>query len=359
MSDYFEIDLLDVSSPKSGDAIAIRYQIGDRFWVHAVDGGFKDSGAILGNFIRTRYNTNLINNVIVTHNDTDHASGLTALLEDYEVEALWMLRPWVYATELIPHFPTYSSVERLTSRLRSIYPNLAALEDIALKKQIPIFEPFQGASIGPFRILSPSRERFLQLVLRSEKTPEVEPSIMNHIDTLLGQYMPDIVNLVRRGWGYEAFSAQETSAENEMSVIQYADLCNKSILLTGDAGRISLTDAGIYARSRGIQLPGIDFFQVPHHGSRRNLSTLLLDYWLGPRLDAPLPEHQKTCWAMISSSVPDTAHPRKAVLRAMEHRGRLIGMTEGGNKWFHSNNAPARPDYSPITPVPYPDEIEE
>ena len=38
-------------------------------------------------------------------------------------------------------------------------------------------------------------------------------------------------------WGNEVFSEEETSAENEMSVVQYAKLCGKKILLTGDAGR--------------------------------------------------------------------------------------------------------------------------
>ena len=69
-----------------------------------------------------------------------------------------------------------------------------------------------------------------------------------------------------------------------MSVIQYANLCSKKILLTADAGCRALAEAAVYAPTVGLSLPGIDRFQVPHHGSRRNLSTDILDLWLGDML---------------------------------------------------------------------------
>ena len=65
-----------------------------------------------------------------------------------------------------------------------------------------------------------------------------------------------------------------------MSVIQYANLCSEKILLTADAGRDALTEAADYAPWAGLILPGINRFQVPHHGSRRNLSTEILNRWL-------------------------------------------------------------------------------
>jgi hypothetical protein len=40
MSDFYEIDFRQVHTVKSGDAIAIRYQIGAEWWVHLVDGGY-------------------------------------------------------------------------------------------------------------------------------------------------------------------------------------------------------------------------------------------------------------------------------------------------------------------------------
>lgn len=69
-----------------------------------------------------------------------------------------------------------------------------------------------------------------------------------------------------------------------MSVVQYANLHGHRILLTGDAGRAGLAEAADYAPFAGLALPGIDRFQVPHHGSRRNVSTEILDRWLGAQL---------------------------------------------------------------------------
>ena len=44
MSDFYEIDFLDVASKKSRDAIPRRYTINDVTRIHVVDGGFQDTG---------------------------------------------------------------------------------------------------------------------------------------------------------------------------------------------------------------------------------------------------------------------------------------------------------------------------
>lgn len=41
MSDYFEVDFLNVGNGKSGDAIPIRYSIDNNTRIHVVDGGFR------------------------------------------------------------------------------------------------------------------------------------------------------------------------------------------------------------------------------------------------------------------------------------------------------------------------------
>jgi hypothetical protein len=94
MPDFYEIDFLPVHTSKSGDAIAMRYQIGANWWVHVVDGGFTSTAPDLANLIRQTYGTNLINFMVVTHPDKDHAEGLAPILESFDVGELWMLRPW-------------------------------------------------------------------------------------------------------------------------------------------------------------------------------------------------------------------------------------------------------------------------
>jgi beta-lactamase superfamily II metal-dependent hydrolase len=357
MVDFYQIDFLPVHREKSGDAIAIRYQIGERWWVHLVDGGYASTAPDVSNHIRQQFGTNLINNVVVTHPDQDHAEGLADILESFVIESLWMFRPWQYSQTLLPYLARYNSTEKLAQRLREEYAYIAKLEEIASRKGIPIHEPIQGAWIGAFRVLAPSLPRYLRLVIDSDKTPQPAAGIGGILGNVLSTVAP-IIKYVTRGWGSEKFSPDETSSENEMSVVQYAFLNGHRVLLTGDAGRGGMTEAAYYAPQVGLQLPGIYRFQVPHHGGRRNISTAILDRWLGPPLVNRVQRGAERFTAMISAAKEDPKHPRKAVMRAMHHRGAFVATTENG--WFSvsSSTAPAR-GLVTITNLDYPNEQEE
>jgi len=355
MADYYEIDFLPVHTSKSGDAIALRYQVGSNWYVHVVDGGYTSTAPALSSHVRTFFGTTHINCMVVTHPDKDHAEGLAPILEEFTVDQLWMLRPWSYAQELLPHFARYTSALSLANRLRDEYPYITELETIAVRKGIPIFEPFQGARIGAFTVLAPSRARYLQLVIDSEKTPQQSAGSTGILAEFMKLATP-VVAFIKAGWGSEKFSMEETSTENEMSIVQYALLSDDKIVLTGDAGRAALTEAADYAPLAGLLLPGVKRFQVPHHGGRRNVSTELLDRWLGPRLPQVLPEGSELFTAMISSAKEDTDHPRKAVLRALRHRGAFVATTEEAAFTIYKN---INRGWGPLKNVPYPDEQED
>jgi hypothetical protein len=356
LADYWEVDLLQVDSSRSGDAITARYQVGSTFWVHVIDGGYAADAERIARHIRNRYGTSIIDHMVVTHPDQDHAEGLATLAELCEVRNLWMLRPWHYANELMPYFPTYSYVDRLISKLRSSFPYIDELEKVAVKRKIAIREPFQGADIGLFKVLAPSPQRWAQLVIDSEKTPDgADTGLLGN----LFEMAKSAVRFIKAGWGSEKFSTEDTSTENEMSVIQYMNFNGRKIVLTGDAGRGGMTEAAAYAPTAGLVLPGVSDFQAPHHGGRRNVNSEILDAWLGPilpRLPAPGSE---LFTAVISASKDDPAHPRKAVRRGLLHRGAMVVTTEGQNVWIHSADAPARGDYQTLSNSPYPDEQEE
>lgn len=362
MSDFFEIDFLDVESKKSGDAIPLRYRINGITRIHITDGGFQDTGDKVVQHVNKYYNyPNTIDAVIVSHPDGDHAGGLRTVLETFDVSELWMLRPWLYADELIDRFARFSNVENLIRELKEVYPNIAALEEIAESKGIPICEPFQGAVIDEFIVLAPTKERYLDLVVESEKTPEAARAAEESVQSMfanLGHLVEKVVSFIRAAWGEETFSPEETSSENDMSVIQYANLCEKKILLTADAGRGALTEAADYAPWAGLVLPGIDRFQVPHHGSRRNVSTEILDRWLGARLPEKLEDGCEKFTAIISASKEDKDHPRKAVIRACIHRGAKVISNEGKDIRTQYN-APHREGWTAVQPLPYPEEQEE
>lgn len=359
MADYFEIDFLDVEAKKSGDAIPIRYSLNGTTRIHVTDGGFQDTGDILIEYIKKYYDApSFIDAVVVTHPDGDHEGGLRKLFEEYEIGELWMLRPWLYADELIDRFKRFTSIDNLVKRLKELYPNLTALEELAEEHDVTIYEPFQGATIGHFVVMAPTKVRYLDLVVESDKTPEPTKVEQLSLAKAAGLVFEKVVAFIRAVWGKETFPEDDTSAENNMSVIQYANLCGEKILLTGDAGRAALEEAADYAPYVGLSLPGIDRMQVPHHGSRHNVSTEILDRWIGPRLREKPQNDACKFSAIVSASKLDEDHPRKSVVRAFIHRGGRVITTEGGSKRT-GHNAPVREGWVTAEPVPYPEEEEE
>lgn len=357
MTDFFEIDFLDVESKKSGDAIPLRYSIDGTTRIHVTDGGFQATGDLVVDHINKYYGSpNYIDAVIVTHPDSDHAGGPRKLFDEYEIGELWMLRPWLYAEELINRFSRFTSVDNLVQRLKELYPNLAALEELALEHGVKISEPFQGEKIGEFSVLAPSKTRYLDLVVESEKTPESTKEEEQSLVEAAGQFFDEAINFIKSAWGDEYFPDDDTSPENNMSVIQYACLCDKKILLTGDAGRAALDEAADFAPNVGLQLPGIDRMQVPHHGSRHNVSTEVLDRWLGAKHEAQPDLGSFT--AVVSAAKEDKDHPRKSVVRSFMHRGAKVISTEGSNKKI-GHNAPERKNWVTVDPLPYPEDQEK
>jgi len=366
VTDYYEIDFLDVESSKSGDAITLRYKKDGITRIHVVDGGFQATGESVRDHINKHYDSpTIINSVVATHPDGDHAGGLRTILQEFEVEELWMLRPWLYADELLPRFTRFKSKENLITRLKTIYPNIAALEEIAMEKGIQIKEPFQGENIDQFSVLAPTKTRYLDLVVESDKTPESakaiekSESLEKAVLGVLEKAYQGAVTFIKSLWGDENFSEDDTSAENEMSVVQYAYLNGHKILLTGDAGRDAMTESYDFSVDQlGVTLPGIDKFQVPHHGSRRNLSSELCDKWLGEQLDERIDDDDKKFSALISAAKKDEHHPRNVVVRAMFHRGGVVFTTENAGFRTSGGDAPVRDGWVAIKPKEYPDEME-
>jgi len=110
MTDFVEVDFLGVETLKSGDAITVRYRLGDTTQVHVVDGGYIETGEKIVAHLQSTYGTSHVDHLVLTHPDQDHANGLRSILEHCTVGKLWMNRPWLYAEQLIDRFETYNSV---------------------------------------------------------------------------------------------------------------------------------------------------------------------------------------------------------------------------------------------------------
>lgn len=359
VANFYEVDFLPVGNSTSGDAICIRYEIDGQTFIHVVDGGYEEDGQKVLDHLSDYYGSDRIDHVVATHPDGDHAVGLRKVLETATVGALWMNRPWVHAEDLLPYFSRYTNAENLANALREVFPNLAKLEDIALDRGIPIYDAFQGTMIEAFTVLAPSKNTFLQYVADDDNTPKAAQDATSR--TLLGGVMRVVaegIRMIQAAWGAEVFPADDTSPRNNMSVVQFANFDGEKVVLTADTGRAGLVEAAAYAPKSGLHLPTneLRLIQVPHHGSRHNVSTETLNLWLGEVGD----EDQETRFtAIVSAGKDDQDHPRKVVVRAFMHRAAQVVETKGQKIRFSGGAAPARPGWVSTTPLSYPSGYEE
>lgn len=362
----FEIDFLPVGNgERSGDAIAIRYGSPGEYKVLVYDGGTKESGQALVEHIKKYYGTTRVDYVVNSHPDSDHASGLSVVLEQLEIGELWMHQPWKYSSVILDYFKDgritdNSLAERLKDKMAAAY----ALEQLAEEKGIPVYEPYRGATIGDFVVLSPEEEWYVHdLIAEFQKSPESKKAESAATVGLAGIFetakkaAASAVAWITEHWGSESLRDDvQTSAENESSVILFGQLDEKGILLTGDAGIRALDATAAFAESKKFSLPDVlHFIQVPHHGSRNNVSTTVLDKIVGPRKAADDGATSKT--AYVSASEKSSTHPRKVVVNAFIRRGAKVVETKGQSKRYH-HNMPAREGWIPVTPLTFSQQVE-
>jgi beta-lactamase superfamily II metal-dependent hydrolase len=330
----FEVDFLPIEKTgelgsKSGDAISVRFteiETGE-IRVVVIDGGYSYTGEALKEHIQRWYQVEHIDLMISTHADMDHINGLATVMEEMTVG------------ELLLHIP-HNHVGSATD-----FSNIEvvdALIGIAEEKGVVITEPFTGMTRfnGQIRILGPTKQYYTELVEEHLSEARSVTAAAKVVEFLKNS------GIVKRAenlyeWAIEAIPFIETLGEdgetgprNNSSVITLLQADDDRLLFTGDAG-IPALSAGCdeYERLFGIfeDWP-LDFFQAPHHGSRRNLSPSLLNRMFGEpgnNLFSP------TCF--ISSAKNDLKHPSPKVTNALKRRQLNVYATEGISLLHMSN----------------------
>jgi len=342
----FEVDFLPVGTgERSGDAIALRYRSGNNYKIHVIDGGDLEAGELMVEHIRNYYgNPSRIDAVICTHGDKDHCSGLRKIIENFQIGGIWMNRPWKYVNDLIQ----YISDQRITPdsfdrRLREKFSVLNEIEKIADDHNIQLHEAFQGTWIGPFMILAPSKERYLHLIpqfLGLNLSENLKLSKYNGSEHRTQ-------NFVEESFDNETLKENvTTSPSNESSIVQISQLVGLRILLTGDAGVQSLNEATNYIKTLIGLIPNLNLMQIPHHGSRHNISPSILNQWLGE-----IGNYSNTC-AIASVAQNANTHPRPQVVNALIRRGCNVFSTHGSSLNY-SVQMPSRQYWIPAMPLQF------
>lgn len=353
----YEVDFIGVGSEakKDANAICFRWLDSTDYWgrpiykVGVFDGGFEAHGKKMVEhmnqyyFNSSSYREKVIDFVFVSHPDQDHTIGIKTILENFTVRSLYMNRPWCYADELFDKVNdgrmTRNSLRR---KLREKFNTIADIEDIALEKGIAIHEAFQGEEIGgKLLIASPSKQLYLDLLVKSEKTPLEESQSASNM--LFSDFVKSVKNYVYsllETWKKELLREEvETSAENETSIVLRGAIGFDGFLLVGDAGVRALNEAIDYLESIGEDIKEfVELYQIPHHGSRHNINPSTLDRMLGSKL----PEGGTRGYCAVASVAANSDHPLKIVTNAYIRRGARVPDTKGITFWYRKGNMPPR-----------------
>lgn len=359
-----EIDFLAVGDgERGGDAIAIRF--GDlngrrsEQVVIVVDGGWTETGKQISSLIRDVYATDSVDLAISTHPDDDHSNGLLVVLDELKVGQLAMHLPWEHTDDIARMFRdgrvTDDSVRR---NLRRSLDSACALSTMAKRKGIAAVEPFAGTTgfSGAVQILGPDKGYYESLLPYFRGTPEPTRSL-SILEPFRRAGMGTLGLIIRAAESLHVETLTDggvTSPENNSSVITFIRYEETGILLTGDAGTEALTRAADQLARNGYGSAAIDFIQVPHHGSKRNVGPTILDRLVGPRL----PTDVKNKIAMCSCPKDSDKHPARRTTNAFRRRGAPVWATKGVNL-RQSWNAPARQGYGPAAPLPLFSEVED
>ena len=375
----YEIDYIGVKADKAtkdADAICLRWKTGIAlngmpiYKVGVIDGGFEAHGNAMIAHMNQYYfddaegvkskEKKTIDFVVVTHPDQDHAIGLKQVLKAFDVKKIYMNRPWLYVDELFDKVNDGRITKQsLRERLRNNYATIADIENIAEENKIPIYEAFEGTYVeNEILILSPEKQFYLDLLVESEKTPLQEQAAFNQ-DGLFGR----IANAVKayivnkfEDWDIETLREnEETSAENETSVVLRGLVEGDGFLLTGDAGIRALNKAIDYMEQIGEDvISEISFYQIPHHGGRHNVSPSLLDRMVGQRVKKGATRN-KTAYASVAEG---SDHPLKMVTNAYIRRGVSTYETNGNTICHHCGQMPKR-GWTQLKMIEFADYVEE
>lgn len=330
----FEIDMLNVGD---ADCILVTQWQNNTPARVLIDGGSADTVAELTGFLRDQ-GIFYIEHMVCTHPHNDHAGGLVKFLNDkrFQVGTAWIHRPELHADLL--------KVELALGRthgmkrvqvIRETLETASNLINLCKARGIPIQEPFAGQQIGCLVVVGPSEKYYTELLAQFADSSKIQASeeVLNQCESQ--DIADDILERIGRGGSDVLMDNPQTQPENNSSVMLATIQQSGKYLFTADAGAQTLALA-----AQAYDLSDCHWMQIPHHGSRRNITKSLIEYF-SPKI------------AYVSAS-GSRKHPRQAVVNAFKDKGASVYSTHypsPASKWHHRGDVPQRAGYSSATPL--------
>jgi beta-lactamase superfamily II metal-dependent hydrolase len=331
----FEVDFIPCGEAgRHGDAITVRFTRPDNGVVVklVVDAGFAPTGEAIVDHIDEWWDNRDVDAVILTHPDSDHIGGMETVVGQLNVRHLW--------------------VHRIGARGGSSLPAAKAVDDLiqlAEARGAVHREPFAPAEAfgGAIQILGPTEDWYAELV--REQVEEVERTWSARGRSVVRAARRFLAALPLENRFDDAGGA---NPRNNSSLVFLLTVDEHRMLFTADAGVPALDRAWDQLLASGDTGTAPDFLQIPHHGSRRNVSSDLLDRILGP-VDQP-----QTKYAYVNVAPEAVKHPSPRVANGFMRRGYLVSETRGGKRLYTRGGFPDRgwPALTPLEPL---DETQE
>jgi beta-lactamase superfamily II metal-dependent hydrolase len=350
-----EIDILSIGQGDAGcgDAIAIRLWNNQTAWVIVIDGGYAGDGDAVVRHVRNVYNTTTVDLLISTHPDCDHCGGLSTVLEELTVRNVWLHQPWTYAAVAALFHEGRITPGRIRDNLREELEGAKSLDAACRRKGIVPVQPFAGLTYGAaLTVLGPSEDYYARLVADFDCLPELPrpPQVPGTLRALMG--LPPLHALPQATagrWEHDDLvnRTADVTPENNSSVILWLSWDGYDALFTADAGEHSLARAFQFGINQGKNFATLNLVQMPHHGSRHNVSPEILNALLGPVVQ------RGTVLRQAFVSAPRDGgpkHPSKRVLNSFLRRGANVSWNQTGPAMCYRHNAPARPTWNSSIP---------
>ncbi len=321
----YEIEMLNVGN---ADAIILRYiNSSGTEYVVVIDAGNKNDGEKVVTQINKYTNQKYINLAICTHPDNDHIGGFEYILNNMKISEFWIHDPEKHVNifevrKAITEASLYHKMRKITESLDNNI-NIIKLID---SKGIVRKEPFRGLkhSYVPLTVLGPTVEFYENLLktFRDVNDLFLEESILE--DDVLDDYTKDTLSEVLDQ------DDDKSSENNSSAIIAFHPDNNKRYLFTSDAGPIALQQV---VENYNSWTKNLDWLDVPHHGSKKNLTSSLILHF------APV--------VAYVSGKGKRKYPSMAVVNALKKVGTSVYSTakSGGNILYHFD-IPSRDGYA-------------
>lgn len=327
-----EIDMISLGD---ADSILVTRWINGQNTRVLIDGGNKDSASIVRRFLNSR-EVHYIDHIVCTHPHDDHAGGLVGLLMDKSISVGCM---WFHCAQnhvnmlLVEHALNQTHGLKRAKVIQETLETVNTLATVCNVRKIPIYEPFAGSQIGPLTVVGPTEGYYCELVAQFADSGSIRASEAL-VSSLPNQSLVEAILENTNPPASESLDANpQTEPENNSCIILAMQHDSGLHLFTGDAGAQALLLA-----AKQYKLANCHWMQIPHHGSRRNITELLIRHF-----------SPKYAWVSAAGNVK---HPRRAVVNAFRKVGAQVYSTHypnGGNLWHHRGTVPARSGYSTAT----------